>query len=232
MNTAIIVAAGEGSRFGGERPKQFAEILGKPVLIHSIERFEQNDLVDEIVLVLSDREMTSFSDIAEGFGIRKLASIVAGGRSRSESVLNGLSVVRSEESGIVAIHDGARPVVPQDDITNAIRAAERTGAACLVAPIADTVKETEDGLVIGTVDRRTLRRALTPQCFRYEVIRDAFEFIDPGELVTDDSSLVEASGGEVAAVPGSPLNIKITFDHDLPVAELFLRRLLDQESGE
>jgi 2-C-methyl-D-erythritol 4-phosphate cytidylyltransferase len=231
MNTAIIVAAGEGTRFGGERPKQFAEILGKPVLIHSIERFEKNELIDEIVVVLADREVREFSNAAERYGLRKLASIVAGGRTRAESVLNGLAVVRAEDAGIVAIHDGARPVVPQSDITNAVRSAERSGAACLVAPIADTVKETNDGLITGTVDRRTLRRALTPQCFRYEVIKDAFEQIGPGDLVTDDSGLVEAAGGDVAAVSGSPLNIKITFGHDLQAAELFLKQLLDREDG-
>ncbi len=231
MNTAIIVAAGEGTRFGGDRPKQFSEILGKPVLIHSIERFERNDLIHEIVVVVADRELAQFSADSENYDLPKLVSVVAGGRSRSESVLNGLAVIRSDEADIVAIHDGARPVVPQADITNAIKAAERTGAACLVAPIADTVKEVDEGLIVKTVDRRSLRRALTPQCFKYHVIMNAFENIGPGELITDDCGLVEAVGGEIAAVPGSSFNIKITFAHELAATELFLRRLLEQENG-
>ncbi|QQS41508.1 MAG: 2-C-methyl-D-erythritol 4-phosphate cytidylyltransferase [Acidobacteriota bacterium] len=229
MNSAIIVAAGEGKRFGGGRPKQFAEILGKPVLVHTIERFEKCDAIDEIVLVLAEGELRAFSDILADFYPKKVSSIVAGGATRAESVLNGLSAVRGEEASIVAIHDGARPVVSQKDITTVLAAAKEHGAACLVAPVTDTIKNVTEGLIKGTVDRRALRRALTPQCFRYEVICEAFESLGPGSDVTDDSSLAESAGFAVSAVEGDPSNIKITYEQDLKVAEIYLAALLESE---
>lgn len=229
MNTAIIVAAGEGKRFGGGRPKQFVEILGKPVIIHTLERFQASPVIDEIIAVAADRELLELSRAAEEFGIDKLVSTVAGGDSRTESVLNGLSVVRPEANDIVAIHDGARPVVPQEDIRRVIAEAQRTGAACLVAEITDTVKVVREGRIESTLDRRVLRRALTPQCFRYEVIRYAFGMLEQGAFITDDSSLVEASGGTVSVVEGSALNIKITFEHDLLTAETNLTSLFEME---
>lgn len=229
MNTAVIVAAGEGTRFGGERPKQFAEILGKPVVIHAIERFELSPVIDEIVAVVSDAELEQFSRLAERHTLTKLRSIVAGGSTRTESVLNGLAAIRAEEASLVAIHDGARPCVPLHDIEAALRAAARTGASCLVVPVTDTVKLVGDGMIYDTADRRLLRRALTPQCFKYEVIIDAFQKLGEGDYVTDDCSVVEAAGGEIEAVEGSPLNIKITYDHDLAVAELYLQRIRDEE---
>lgn len=229
MNSAIIVAAGEGKRFGGGLPKQFAEILGKPVLIHTIERFEKSPAIDEIVLVLAEGELRMFSDDLAGHDLRKVSSVVAGGATRAESVLNGLSAVRGEESSIIAIHDGARPVVSQKDIAAVIAAANEYGAACLVAPVTDTVKQVTEGVIKGTVDRRALRRALTPQCFRYEVICEAFESLGPGSDVTDDSSLAESAGFAVRAVEGDPSNIKITYEQDLKVAEIYLAALLESE---
>ncbi|HUF04889.1 MAG TPA: 2-C-methyl-D-erythritol 4-phosphate cytidylyltransferase [Aridibacter sp.] len=229
MNSAIIVAAGEGKRFGGGRPKQFAEILGKPLLVHTIERFEKSDSIGEIVLVLAEGEIRSFSDELGNHGLKKVTSIVIGGATRAESVLNGLSVVRAEEASIVVVHDGARPVVPQADISSAIAAAKEHGAACLVAPVTDTIKEVFEGSIKGTIDRSSLRRALTPQCFRYEVIREAFQALGPESDVTDDSSLAESAGFAVKAVEGDPSNIKITFEQDLKTAEIHLKALLEME---
>lgn len=232
MNSAIIVAAGEGKRFGGGRPKQFAEILGKPVLIHTIERFERSRVIDEVVLVLPADEVRSFSDELERFGIAKVSAVVAGGGTRTESVLNGLSSVRGDEASLVAIHDGARPVLPQHDLESVMNAAGIIGAASLVAPVTDTVKEVTDDRIVRTIDRSNLRKALTPQCFKYEVLKEAFEALVPGVAVTDDSSIAEAAGFKVAAVEGSSSNIKITYEQDLKVAELFLSELLRHEEGE
>lgn len=231
MNSAIIVAAGEGKRFGGGRPKQFAEILGKPVLIHTLERFAKCRLIDEIVVVLAAGEMRVFSDEIERFKIGKVTSVVAGGGSRTESVLNGLSCLRGEQGSVVAVHDGARPVLSQFDLENVLKAAKAGGASCLVAPMTDTVKEVEDRKITRTIDRSRLRRALTPQCFRYEVIKEAFGSLEPGTVVTDDASIVEAAGFEVAAVEGSASNIKITYEQDLRVAELYLKELLEKEEA-
>lgn len=217
MNTAIIVAAGSGTRFGSETPKQFLEIKGKPLVVHAIERFADSAMIDEIVLVVPLTEIKRFEGRHP-----KVVKVVAGGKTRAESVRNGLDAI-SIETGIVAVHDGARPLVSVKEIDRVIDAAIEYGAACLVGCVTDTIKEYHGGLVTGTLDRRSLRRALTPQAFRAEILHEAFESVQPTELVTDECSLVERLGHEVAAVEGSPRNIKITHPDDLKIAELFLR---------
>src|SRR5687768_10402534 len=116
MNVAIIVAAGSGTRFGGATPKQFLEIGGKPLLIHTVEKFEKSAAIDAIVLVLSPDEIAGFQSVAEKFDLKKLKKIVGGGQTRAESVFNGLNAV-DETAGIVAVHDGARPFVTNEEIT-------------------------------------------------------------------------------------------------------------------
>jgi len=229
MNSAIIVAAGESNRFGGDTPKQFIELLGKPVLVHTMDRFQKSSAIDEIILVVSGVRIRACEDMSSAFGISKLAATVAGGETRTQSVLNGLKAASADDEGIVAIHDGARPVVPQSDIRECVEAADRTGASCLVAPIIDTVKRVKGNLVAETLDRSELRRALTPQCFRYRLIRDAYREIGNGVEMTDDSVAAEVAGIEVSAVEGSPLNVKLTFESDLAVVETNLRALLDSE---
>jgi 2-C-methyl-D-erythritol 4-phosphate cytidylyltransferase len=217
MNTAIIVAAGSGTRFGSETPKQFLEINGRPVVAYSIDRFAESGSVDEIVVVVPSAEVTRF----EG-KYPQVTKVVAGGRTRAESVRNGLGSI-SVETGVVAVHDGARPLVSVKEINSVISAAVEFGAACLVGCVTDTIKEYHDGLVTGTLDRRTLRRALTPQAFRAEILHEAFASVETDESITDECSLVERLGHEIAAVQGSPRNIKITHPDDLKIAELFLR---------
>ena len=131
-NTAIIVAAGSGERFGGDRLKQFIPILGEPLIVHTLRKFEECLAVDEIVLVLSEAGMDEFADLSSKFEIAGLRSIVAGGETRARSVKNGLDVIDGGTARIVAVHDGARPLVTVDEITRTVREAERTGAACLV----------------------------------------------------------------------------------------------------
>src|ERR1700754_996402 len=116
MNTAIIVAAGRSERFGGNTPKQFLEILGKPVVIHTMLKFEACPTVDEIVLVVSAEHKASFIETAQKYPLKKLTKIIGGGTTRADSVLNGLKAVRAETAGIVAVHDGARPLVSPDEI--------------------------------------------------------------------------------------------------------------------
>ena len=223
MNTAIIVAAGSGKRFGGDIPKQFLEIHGKPVLIHTIERFEKCDSIDEIVLVLSNDEIASFKSLLESYQLGKLDKIVAGGKNRAESVFNGFDASSLEQTPeIVAVHDGARPLVTVDEITKTIEKAKERGAACLVATVTDTIKKVSDDKIVQTIDRTKLRCALTPQCFRYEILKRAFDENDIGEVVTDESFLVEQLGVEIEAVEGSSKNIKITHQEDLKIAEMFL----------
>jgi len=224
MNTAIIVAAGKGKRFSAKKPKQFLEIAGKPIIIHTLRCFENCSVIDEIILVLPAEEIENFRQLAEKFNLKKLVKIVSGGDTRATSVLNGLNAVNSLKTEIVAVHDGARPLVSNEEITNTIKKAKETGAACLVAPVNDTIKEISGGKIVRTVDRTRLRRALTPQCFRPEILKRAFAEINFNEAVTDECFLVEKLGIEISVVEGSARNIKITHAEDLAIAEIFLDR--------
>ncbi len=221
MNTAIIVAAGSGTRFGSDRPKQFVEILGKPLIIHTLERFEACQSVGEIILVLSPNAIAEFEIAKFRSGIKKLKQIVPGGATRAESVRNGLDAVGADTK-VVAVHDGARPLVSVDEIAATIERATETGAACLVAAVTDTIKTIRGDEISGTLDRDKLRRALTPQAFRIEVLRSAFELGDLSEAATDECYLVEKLGHPISFVEGSSRNIKITNPDDLMVAEVYL----------
>jgi len=225
MNIAIIVAAGSGTRFGSKMPKQFLEILGKPLLIHTLERFENCAAIDEIVLVLPLEEIENFKQTIVKFNLKKVVKTVAGGNTRAESVLNGLNSAESETIDIIAVHDGARPLVSTGEITKTIEKARETGAACLVAAVTDTINEIAGGKVVGTIDRAKLRRALTPQCCRDEILKRAIAENEIAETVTDECFLVEKLGGEIAAVEGSAKNIKITTLEDFILAESLLRQL-------
>ncbi len=170
MTTAIIVAAGSGKRFSSDVPKQFVEILGKPIIIHTLERFEMCPAIDEIVLILSEAGREEFTRICGRYRISKLTKIVTGGETRAESVRNGLRAIDAQAESIVAVHDGARPLVSIDEITRTVEKAGQTGAACLVAVVTDTIKDVEGQYISHTVDRSRLRRAMTPQAFRYDLL--------------------------------------------------------------
>jgi 2-C-methyl-D-erythritol 4-phosphate cytidylyltransferase len=225
MNVAIIVAAGSGTRFGSEMPKQFLEILGKPLVVHTLERFESCTAINQIILALPIGEIERFSKIAENYRLRKLVKVVAGGKTRAESVFKGFNAIDKESAEIVAVHDGARPLVSPAEITRTIEQARETGAACLVATVIDTIKEVSNGKIIRTIDRAKLRRALTPQCFRYEILKRAFAENEISEIATDECFLVEKSGYEIAAVEGSAKNIKVTTPEDFVLAENLLKEL-------
>jgi 2-C-methyl-D-erythritol 4-phosphate cytidylyltransferase len=215
--TAIIVAAGSGTRFKSDKPKQFLEILGKPVIVHTLERFQSAPSVDSIILVLAENQITRF----ESTNITKLARVIAGGSTRAGSVWNGLNAI-ADDTTIVAIHDGARPLVSVDEIERTIEKAIQTGAACLVGPITDTIKTVRGEEIAATLDREKLRRALTPQAFKTEVLKRAFELVDLSDAITDECFLVEKLGHPIALVEGSSRNIKITHSEDLVLAEAFL----------
>jgi len=222
MNVAIIVAAGRGSRAGAGRAKQFREISGIPVIIHTLARFERCETVGESVVVLPADACAGFLALAASHGLRKVARAVAGGETRAESVLRGLESVGGRE-GVVAVHDGVRPFVTPEEIDRTVREAERFGAAVLAAPASDTIKEAEGGAVVRTLERARLWQAQTPQCFRLELLRRAYA--QPGALlpeVTDDSSLVERLGAAVRVVEGGAHNFKLTTPRDFALAEALL----------
>src|SRR5712671_2352595 len=225
MNVAIVVAAGKGTRLGGNRPKQFLELDGIPVIIRTLRQFERCREIDEVVTVLRAEETAGFQSLAQQFGLRKLARVIAGGETRARSVQLGLASIDKAE--IVAVHDGVRPFVTPEEIDQVVTAARASGAAILVAPVADTIKEIKDGHVLRTLPRSCLRRALTPQCFRFDILRRAYDQLGEIEAedveVTDDCMLVERLGVDIQAVEGSARNIKITRQEDLALGEAIIR---------
>lgn len=226
MNVAIIAAAGQGTRMAGKRPKQFLELAGKPILFHTLQAFEQCEVIQEIIVVLPPHESAGFLALADKFGLRKLAKVVPGGTTRAQSVLHGLQAVREATAEIVAVHDGVRPFVTPDEIARTVDAAIGEGAAILATVPVDTIKEVKDGSVVKTLKRDELRNALTPQCFRYRLLRRAYEATDVTDpALTDESSLVERLGVKIAIVEGSSRNIKITREEDLIIAEAILKQM-------
>lgn len=224
MNIAIIAAAGTGSRMASDRPKQFLHLAGTPIIFHTLKPFEQCDSIQEVIVVLPAEESAAFLALAGKHGLRKLSRVVPGGTTRADSVKRGFGAIRSTTAGIVAVHDGVRPFVTVEEIENVVAAAESDGAAILVAPVTDTIKQVSENSVLQTLERRELRRALTPQCFRYELLRKAYEHVDVNDpSLTDESALVEKIGAPVTIVEGSSRNIKITGPQDLLIAETFVK---------
>ena len=226
MNTAIIAAAGTGSRMASDRPKQFLQLAGTPIIFHTLVPFEECESIQEVIVVLPAEQSAAFLTLAGKRGLRKLSRVVPGGTTRADSVKRGLMAVRAASAGIVAVHDGVRPFVTVEEIESVVKAAEIHGAAILVAPVTDTIKQVNGDTIVNTLERRDLRRALTPQCFRYELLREAYEHADVNDpSLTDESALVEKIGVRVTTIEGSSKNIKITTPQDLLIAEAFMKEL-------
>ena len=207
-----------------DRPKQFLLLAGTPIVVHTLRQFEECESIQEIIVVLPAEESAGFLSMVGKFGLRKLVKVVPGGSTRADSVKRGLMSIRAATADIVAIHDGVRPFVAVEEIERTVAAARETGAAILVGPAFDTIKEVNGDSVVRTLNRKQLRRALTPQCFRYDLLKRAFENIDVNDpSITDESFLVEKLGERVAIVEGSAANIKITTKQDLLIAEAYLR---------
>lgn len=222
--TAVLTAAGESRRMGGTESKVLKNICGRPVIFYSLDALQECRLVDEIVVVCRESDIIYVGDIVKSFEISKVSRIVAGGASRSKSVGNAVAEIDSPDSDFVLIHDGARPCVQAGDIERLVQEAFRTGAAVLYTPSRDTLKKIENGRIIGSADRDSICRILTPQCFSLKLYREALKVSENNTVMefTDDSSIVQYMGREVACVEGSSLNIKITVPEDLFLAEAIL----------
>ena len=207
-----------------DRPKQFLLLAGTPIVVHTLKRFEECESIQETIVVLPAEESAGFLSVVGKFGLRKLVRVVPGGSTRADSVKRGLMSIRAATADIVAVHDGVRPFVSVEEIDRTVASARENGAAILVGPVVDTIKEVNADSVGRTLNRKQLRRALTPQCFRYDLLKTAFEHIDVNDpSITDESFLVEKLGERVAIVEGSAANIKITTKQDLLIAEAYLR---------
>jgi 2-C-methyl-D-erythritol 4-phosphate cytidylyltransferase len=215
--SVLVVAAGAGKRFGG--PKQFAYLRGQPVLEWTLERFQAHEAIDDIVLVLPDEQDMKHYRLR----YPKIVDTVRGGDRRQDSVWQGFRLLKGSETGIVLVHDGARPLVSPELIGRVIAAARVLGAAVPVLPVEETVKEVRDGSVVRTLDRSSLVRAQTPQGFLYPLLKRALEAARKDRFQgTDEASLAERAGIPVAAVDGEPRNIKITTPVDIKIAEALL----------
>jgi len=212
--SAIIVAAGEGRRFGSS--KQFALLKGKAVLDWCLEKFEANKKVAEIILVLKDESLKG-----NYLGrYHKMAAVAKGGEKRQDSVFSGLKQLDPDKADIVLVHDGVRPLVDTQLINRVIAAAQEKGAAVPAIPVEDTVKLVEKKEVRETLDRKKLFRIQTPQGFSYRILKQALDKARKEKFYgTDEASLVERAGKRVAVVAGDPKNIKITNREDLRIAE-------------
>ena len=207
-----------------DRPKQFLLLAGIPIVVHTLRQFEECESIQEIIVVLPAEESAGFLSMVGKFGLRKLGKVVPGGSTRADSVKRGLMSIRAATADIVAVHDGVRPLVSVEEIDRTVASARENGAAILVGPAIDTIKEVNGDSVVRTLNRKQLRRALTPQCFRYDLLKRAFENIDVNDpSITDESFLVEKLGESVSIVEGSPANIKITTKQDLLMAEAYLK---------
>jgi 2-C-methyl-D-erythritol 4-phosphate cytidylyltransferase len=229
----IIPAAGLGTRMSAvsagakSKSKQFFELQGTPILVHTLRKFAQCDAISEIVVALRKNETDAFRKQIEHENFKKPVRVVEGGEHRQNSVANALAAINAADDDIVLVHDAVRPFVDQETIAGVIAAVEKYQAAIAGVPAIDTVKQvdrTSDGaVVIATVPRERMVLAQTPQGFRFGLLKKAFDDATAdGFMGTDEASLIERAGGTVHVVMGSARNMKITTPADLELAEFFL----------
>jgi 2-C-methyl-D-erythritol 4-phosphate cytidylyltransferase len=219
----IVAAAGRSSRFGGSSTREkkvFQEIKGRAVWLRSVEAFINRDDVAQTIVVVSPEDIDWFKEKYAANLAFLTFDLVEGGAERADSVLNALAKVNSDIE-FVAVHDAARPLITKQSIDDVFKAAKESGAAILTTPVSSTLKRVDSNTIADTVPRDGLHEAQTPQVFGKELLVDAYA--QRGELTaTDESFLVEQAGHAVTAVPGSPLNIKVTTRGDLRTAEALL----------
>ncbi|MEW6327137.1 MAG: 2-C-methyl-D-erythritol 4-phosphate cytidylyltransferase [Thermodesulfobacteriota bacterium] len=222
---AIITAAGKGVRIGTAVAKQFLPVLEKPLLWHTIKVFENCPGIDNIILVLPPGMVKIGRELFQTKGeFKKLWKVVAGGKTRQDSVSNGLRAI-PEKYKIVVVHDAVRPLVDEDTIKEAIELAKEKGAAIAAIPANDTLKHVSpDGCIVRTVERSLIWQAQTPQVFRVKLLREAFTEAQKDNFYgTDEASLVERLGRPVYIIKGASTNIKVTTPSDLKLVEILLR---------
>ena len=223
MISAIIVAAGKGTRMGPNIDKLFLDVAGRPVIAHTWATFDRAGCIDEIILVVRDGMQSAFAELAQQNGFKKPFRFVPGGKERQDSVWNGVQAL-SANSEIVAIQDGARPCTSVELIEATVKAAGETGAAVAAQPVTDTIKETSDGQTISRhLDRSRLWAVQTPQTFKVEVICRALSLVrEKNLLVTDDTAACELIGQPVKLIASATPNPKVTLPSDLPYIGMLL----------
>lgn len=221
---AIVVAGGSGSRFGSRVPKQFLALQGKPLLAHTLSRLSASPKIARTIIVLPKEGFETAKERMVPY-VREGTLLVPGGQFRQDSTWEGLSHVESSYRGLIAVHDGARPLVDSSMVERVVDAAAEHGGAIVAMPVVETLKEvSEQGDILRTVDRSRFFRAQTPQCFGVQLLRRALESARrDGFVGTDEAALVERLGERVRVVPGSEHNIKVTSPEDLARVDYYLR---------
>ncbi|MFD1738258.1 2-C-methyl-D-erythritol 4-phosphate cytidylyltransferase [Bacillus salitolerans] len=224
MNYKVVIpAAGLGKRMNAGMNKQFITLNGKPVIIHTLTVFENDPKCIGISLVVNRDDRKEFEALLSSYHISKVDQLVLGGKERQDSVWNGLQ--KTSSTGLVLVHDGARPFITQEKIHELIDAAEKNGAAILAVPVKDTIKKVTNGLVDETVERSSLWAVQTPQAFHMQLLEEAFRKADIDHFIgTDEASLVERLDRPVVIVAGDYENIKLTTQEDLLYGESILMK--------
>lgn len=225
MNYQVIVlAAGQGKRMKAGKNKQFIELEGKPVIIHTLSVFEADPWCSEIKLVINEREKDIFKELLTQYPMLKVKEMIIGGEERQDSVYNGLHSIQSAE--IVLVHDGARPFISQEVTHSLVEKASKEGAAIVGVPVKDTIKRvSKAGVVVQTLERSSLWSIQTPQAFRYGILKEAHDKAKTENyLGTDEASLVERINVPVHIVQGEYENFKLTTPEDLILAKAFLQK--------
>ncbi|MEO0215473.1 MAG: 2-C-methyl-D-erythritol 4-phosphate cytidylyltransferase [candidate division WOR-3 bacterium] len=214
---AVIAAGGKGRRFG--KMKQFVNFKELPLLVHTLKIFEKNKKIDSIIIVAPKGMLKKTEKIINNYGIKKVKRIIAGGRRRQDSVLNGIKTI-AEKNAIVVIHDAVRPFVSQDLINRGINLCKRYNAVIFGLPIYDTVKLVNKRRVVKTLSRESLFAIQTPQFFKINLLNNAYKEVDFKKEFTDESAVLEQAGFPVYIFKGEIKNIKITTKEDLKFKDL------------
>lgn len=220
-NIVIIVCSGIGKRMNSNVPKQFIKVNDKPIVCYTIDKFENCNYIDEIIIVTNKEYIDYFKNsIINDYNYKKISAVIEGGKERLNSVYNGINYIEYNEDSIVLIHDGVRPFIDEKDIINIIEETKIYNACILGVKVKDTVKICKDGFIQTTPNRENIWLAQTPQAFKYNIIKEAYEYAFNNNLfVTDDASVVENFGFKVKIIEGNYSNIKITTKEDLKFFE-------------
>ncbi|MDZ7766694.1 MAG: 2-C-methyl-D-erythritol 4-phosphate cytidylyltransferase [Melioribacteraceae bacterium] len=215
---AIIPAGGSGKRIGSELPKQFIQFDGKEMIAYTLDVFQKCDLIDEIIIATQQKFFDTIESIKSNFNLDKITKIVEGGKERQESVFNALSSIDSEDNDFIVVHDAARPLLPQDVLTNSIKLAHEKGNSVAAIKAKDTLIKGSNKVDIY-IDRQNIYYVQTPQIFMYKELLEAMrKAANENFTGTDESMLVKRLGKEIFIAEGSSLNFKVTAESDL---ELF-----------
>lgn len=220
-NIAVILGAGNGTRMKSEKSKLLMEIDGRTVIERTVAAFSENEFVDEIIVVCREKDLDDFEKVLSDYEL----SYCFGGDTRQQSVRNAVETIENNECDLIIIHDGARPLITQKEITDTISVAHDKGAAAVGVAVKDTIKVVDSNMkIVDTPDRSSLISIRTPQVFDFSVYKKALDYaVKQGADYTDDCRLMENYGREVYVVLGEYSNIKITTPEDLPAAQGILR---------